>query len=305
MNKSRVVFKDKKPNINVSRMVTAFKKLDEKIDTEIKGQFNQTVIIKSGNVTVKNSELDCEFETEFDDDTAANEAEIIIYNLTDKTINQFKHNAKITITAGYGTDTGVIFSGFIVDKETYFEDVDKVTVIRVLDDRNREEREIENISYSANTKASYILKDLCGRVGLPIAVFKVARDYTYTDEVTVDGDLFDKIKDYAEVCGVSAYICKSKLYVRSLKDGDNTHFKLSAETGLLSVAEFEKKSKSKEFGEEVIKGFKIECLLQHRIQTASIIELDSKNYKGKFRVKSGEHHYNGSDFITKATIVQV
>lgn len=305
MNKSRVVIKDQKPNINVSRMITAFEKLNEKIDTEIKGQFNQVVVIKSGDVTIRNSELDCEFDCEFDDDAVANEAEIVIYNLTDKTINQFKHNAKITITAGYGSDTGVIFSGFIVEKQTYFEDVDKVTVIRVLDDRNREEREIENISYSANTKASYILKDLCGRVGLPIAVFKVARDYTYTDEVTVDGDLFDKIEDYAKICGVSAYVCKSKLYVRSLKDGDNTRFKLSAETGLLSVSEFEKKNKSDEFGEEIVKGFKIECLLQHRIQTASIIELDSKNYKGKFRVQSGEHRYNGSDFITKAKIIQV
>lgn len=304
MKNSRPVITDQKPNLKVSRMVTAFQQLDEKIDTEIKGQFGQTVVIKSGNVTVKNSDLDCEFTTAFDDNTAADEAEIIIYNLTDRTINQFKNNAKITITAGYKSDNGVIFSGFIVSKKTLTEGVDKKTIIRAIDDRSRQGRTVESISYAAGTKASYILKDLCGRVGLPIAVFKTVRDYSYTDEVTVDGDLSEAIKQYATVCGVSAYICKSKLYVRSLKDGDNTRFKLSADTGLLSVAEFEEESSTEEYT-DVIKGFDVEMLLQHRIQTASIIELDSKNYKGTFRVREGTHTYSGSEFKTTAKIIQV
>ena len=302
--KSKAIITNQIPKKNVSKMITAFKKLDEKIDTEIKGQFGHTVIIQSGNVTIRNSELDCEFSTAFDDNTAADEAEIVIYNLTDKTINQFKNKAKITITAGYGTDTGIIFSGFITSKKTYREGVDKITQIRAIDDLKRLNKEVESISYVAGTKASYILKDLCGRVGLPVAVFKVVRDYTYTDEVTVDGDLSEAIKQYATVCGISAYVCKSKIYVRSLKDGDNTRFKLSADTGLLSVAEFEEESNTEEF-KDVIKGFDVECLLQHRMQTASIIELDSKNYKGTFRVREGTHSYNGTDFITTAKIIQV
>lgn len=304
IKKSKAIITNPKPKKNVSKMITAFKKLDEQIDTEIKGQFGQVVIIQSGNLAIKNSELDCEFSTAFDDNTAADEAEIVIYNLTDKTINQFKNKAKITITAGYGTDTGIIFSGFITSKKTYREGVDKITQIRAIDDLKRLNKEVESIAYVAGTKASYILKDLCGRVGLPVAVFKVVRDYTYTDEVTVDGDLSEAIKQYATVCGVSAYVCKSKIYVRSLKDGDNTRFKLSADTGLLSVAEFEEESNTEEF-KDVIKGFDVECLLQHRMQTASIIELDSKNYKGTFRVREGTHSYNGTDFITTAKIIQV
>ena len=134
-------------------------------------------------------------------------------------------------------------------------------------------------------------------------MFKITRDYTYTDEVTVDGGLSDAIKQYAQVCGVSAYICKSKLYVRPLNDGDNTKFKLSADTGLLSVSEFEETVSSEEFGEETIKGFDVEMLLQYRLQTASIIELDSRNYKGTFRVREGSHTYSGTDFKTTAKII--
>lgn len=303
MSKSKVVL-EAKQSTRVSKMITAIQKLDEKIDTNVSGQFGQTVVIQSGNVTIRNSELDCEFTTSFDDNTQADEAEITIFNLTDSTINQFKSKAKITITAGYNADTGIIFDGYITSKRTYVEGVDKITTIRALDDSKRYNQSVESISYAANTKASYILRDLCGRVGLPIAVFKVARDYTYTDEVTVDGGLSDAVKQYATVCGVSAYVCKQKLYVRPLNDGDNTRFKLSADTGLLSVAEFEEESDTEEY-KDVIKGFDVECLLQHRMQTASIIELDSVNYKGRFRVREGTHSYSGSEFKTTAKIIQV
>lgn len=303
MNKGQV-FINQNRGTKVSQMITAIQQLDEKFDTKIDGLFGHNVIIQSGNVTIRNSELDCEFTVNFDDNTEADEAEIIIYNLSNNTINQFKDKAKITITAGYNTDTGVIFSGFIISKKTTTEGVDRVTRIRATDDLKRSNREVQSISYVANTKASYILKDLCGRVGLPIAVFKIVRDYTYTDEVTVDGSLSEAIKQYATVCGVSAYVCKSKIYCRSLKDGDNTRFVLSADTGLLSVAEFEEESDTEEY-KDVIKGFDIECLLQHRMQTASIIELNSKEYKGTFRVREGSHTYSGSDFKTTARLIQV
>lgn len=294
----------KNPNMNpkVSQMAIALTKLDEQIDTEVKGQYGQKVIIKSGNVTIKNDDLDCEFSVDFDDDLAANEAEMTIYNLTNNTINGFVNGAKITIEAGYGKDTGIIFSGFITAKKTLTEGVDRVTTVRAIDDQSRQNMTVESISYAAGRKASYILKDLVQRVGLPIAVFRVVRDYTYTDEVTVDGSLTDAIKQYAKVCGVSAYICKSKIYVRSLNDGDNTRFKLTADTGLLSVSEFEEESKSEEYS-DTVKGFEVEMLLQHRIQTASIIEMQTKNYKGQFRVREGTHTYNGSQFTTKAKVV--
>jgi hypothetical protein len=283
-------------------MAKAMQMLNEKFETTPKGQFGHVVVIRSGNVTIKNSELDCEFSMNFDDNTEADKAEITIYNLTDRTINGFKTNAKITITAGYGTDTGVIFSGFLTYKRTYRNGADKVTELQAVDDLNRVNREVESIAYAAGTKASYILKDLCGRVGLPIAVFKLTKDYTFTDEVTVDGSLSDAIKQYAAECGVSAYVCKSKINVRPLTDGDNTYFKLSADTGLISVSEFEEEQTT-EAGKETVKGFEIECLLQHRMQTASIIELNSRDYKGLFRVREGSHEYDGTNFLTKAKIV--
>lgn len=287
----------------VSKMVLAMQEISEQIITErVGGQFGHSVKIKTGYVTIDNSELDFEFTVPFDDDTTANETEITIYNLSDATINRIEVNKSITIEAGYGSDTGIIFSGFISAKRTKYEGLDKITTIYALDSFSLTERKLANISYAAGTSASYILRSLVGMVGLPIAVFKTNRDYVYTDEVKLDSGLMENIKRLAKICGVSAYICKSKIYVRSLKDGDNIRFSLSADTGLLSVSEFEEEEENEGY-KDVVKGFEVECLLQHRIQTASIIDLESKNYKGRFRVREGEHSYNGTDFITKVKVV--
>lgn len=55
---------------------------------------------------------------------------------------------------------------------TKVEGVDRITTIYAIDDMDLKERELpKEIEYKANTKASYILKDLLGKVKLPIAVF--------------------------------------------------------------------------------------------------------------------------------------
>ena len=226
----------------------------------------------------------------------------MVYNLTDKTIRQIKKGNKITITAGYGKDVGVIFEATISKIKTLYEDLDKATYIYAIDGKGKPEREISEISFSEGTKASTILKNLIGKTGMPIAVFKIKRDYTFKDKTTVDGGLMEGIRKYAQICGVSAYVCKSKIYVCPLSYGENTNFVLSADTGLLSVSEFEEEQTTEEFT-DIIKGYEMEMLLQHRIQTASIINLQSKNAKGTYRVREGSHSYDGENFITKVKAI--
>ena len=285
-----------------SHLVKAIEQVAGKIDTEVKGQYGHTVIIKTGDVTINNSELDCEFTIPFDDDTEANEAEIIVYNLSDTTIKNIKSGAKITVTAGYGKDTGVIFSGFISSKKTYHDDCDKVTKIFALDDMNLKEKDVTSVSYAKGTKASKILRDLVKKVGLPVAAFEVKRDYTYKNEETVDGGLMSNIERLAGICGVSAYILKSKIYVRPLNKGDNTNFELSNDTGLIDYEAFEEKETNGDY-KDIIRGYKVTMLLQHQVQTASIFKIKARDVSGTFRVMSGSHEYNGDEFITKAKVV--
>lgn len=156
------------------------------------GMFGSKAVIKSGNVTLKSDEIDFEFTVPFDDNLEAKEVDITVYNLSSNTINNLKRNAAITIEAGYKGDTGVIFSGFIDNVKTGYEDVDKVTTITCWDCVGTET--ITNVTYKENTKASTILKDLISKLKIPIAVFNMRRDWTYTSSVTVDGCLREEIK---------------------------------------------------------------------------------------------------------------
>lgn len=299
---SHVVFKETR-NGKAANLISALKQERSTLAPEIEGQFNRTIMVQSGNVIISNSELDVDFNIPFDDDTEANEAEIIIYNLSNNTINNIITNAKIVIIAGYGKDTGVIFSGFVSAKKTYFNNCDKVTKIYAIDDINLRERNIESVTFAKGTKASSILRHLCEKVNLPIADFTISRDYTYSDEETIDGGLMSNIKRLAGICAVSAYILKSRIYVRPLTKGDNTYFEISVDTGLLEIEEFEETSQNGDFTDKIC-GYNLKILLQHQLQTGSIVSIRAIGVNGKYRVKSGSHECSGDDFITKAKVVR-
>lgn len=299
---SQVVIKDKQHKGSFSRMAIAIQQVAGKIDTIPDGLYDQKVKINAGGVIITNDELDLEFDIPFDDDIEANEAEITIYNLTDETISAIEEKGAISIEAGYGNDTGVIFSGYISKKKTCWEDCDKVTTIYAIDNNGKQETELTNVSFSSGTQASTILKNLVGRVGLPLAVFSTRRDHTYKDKVTVDGGLMQNIKKYAQICGVTAYVCKSKIYVCPLAYGAYDLFYLTADTGLLSATEFEETNTAEDYTDHIT-GQEIEMLLQHRVQTGSVINISTKSVKGDFKVREGSHTYDGNEFKTKVKAI--
>ena len=234
-----------------SRIVESIRHLESEIILETEqadtsGLYHHTVTIKIGDITIDNEELDCEFDIPFDDDTEADEAEIIVYNISDTTIQNIKRDAQISVTAGYGDDTGIIFSGIISKVRSYYSGNDRVTEIYAIDQAVLKERELKSKSYAKGTKASKILQDLISQVGIPVAVFAPKRDHTYKDKSTVDGGLMENIRKYAKVCGVSAYICKGQIYARHILDGDGLDFTLSSDTGLLSLSEFEEEQTAEE-----------------------------------------------------------
>ena len=291
-----------------SRIVESIRHLESEIILETEqadtsGLYHHTVTIKIGDITIDNEELDCEFDIPFDDDTEADEAEIIVYNISDTTIQNIKRDAQISVTAGYGDDTGIIFSGIISKVRSYYSGNDRVTEIYAIDQAVLKERELKSKSYAKGTKASKILQDLISQVGIPVAVFAPKRDHTYKDKSTVDGGLMENIRKYAKVCGVSAYICKGQIYARHILDGDGLDFTLSSDTGLFSLSEFEEEQTAEDF-KDTVKGYEMTMLLQHRITTASLIHVQSRNVTGVYRVREGSHTYDGTDFLTKVKAIE-
>lgn len=286
-------------NKNASRLIKAMSGWGDNFYTNPPdGVFGSKVIIKCNGVTIDSDNLDIAFEIPFDDDLEPNEAEITIYNLSTTTENQFEKKKKITVEAGFTGDTGVIFTGYVDKKKTTYDRVDKTTVLYCVDRAST--NEMKEITFKKGTKASTILKTLINKTGTPIAVFKVRRDYTYKDEQKVDGNLQENIKRYSEVCGVSTYINKGKVYCRYLKEGDALDFTLSEDTGLIgSPSEFESEIALEDSKKETIKGYECECLLQHRFSAGGRVTLKSRDVSGTYRICSGTHTFNIAEAVTK------
>lgn len=293
------------PNKTVSRLIKAVgMSVADASKMPENAQFGFKAVLITPTVKITNDVLDMEFEVPFDDDMVANEAEFTVFNLSDKTINALKYGDTITLTAGYGDDTGIIFSGFISKVSTQTEGTDRATTINALDDIKYSAQMMNEQTFSEGVTASTILNSLLSRTGLPIEVFKPQRDHTYWSETKIDGSIVENIKTYSDVCGVSTYVHKQKIYCRPIWDGDNLHFNISTDTGMINSPEpFEEENQNEEYVDKVT-GFNIEMLLQHRIATAGIVHSDTLKYKGDYRIVSGTHSYDGLSATTKFKCIQ-
>lgn len=295
MNDSqRILSKNEK---HASKLIKTIGNLTSKSFEDIpKGSWNSVAIIKTNGLTIDNSIVDLEFTIPFDDDLESNEAEVIVYNLADDTINKIKKDEKLTITAGYKEDSGIIFNGYVVKVSTRRDGVDKITTIKCVDDIS--EKNIVTKSYGAGIKASAILDDLLALTKLPIKVNRKYRDWTYDSSVNIDESLQSAIKKYSKVCGVSTFVSNGSIYCQYIKDFTDINFTVSEETGMIGSPSPYTEEITAEDYTDTIEGYEIQMLLQHRMSAGAGIKLKSKNVNGTFRVRSGEHVYNESQHIT-------
>lgn len=243
------------------------------------------------------------FTINFDYDEDPNKAEIEILNLSTDTISKINKLQNIVINAGYENDIGTIFSGDIQKIELITEVPDRTLKIYVLDASNEYLDSKINKSYSAGTKASYIIADALGSVGLEIGYFELKNDVTYLAGKTVCGSLRNVLKEIVmRDCDSKLYITNGSIIIRPDGTGQNIGFVLNSDTGLIS-------SPSKIDKESVdniqTADYSVKMLLNHRITTDSILQIESRTANGLFRVNKGTHTKSDSEFITEVEVVAV
>ena len=291
---------------NSSRLLKAMKGWSTALNSYSnvpKGLFGRKAIITSWAVTIDSDELDFEFEIENDDDLEANEQTVTVYNLSKNTIKNLIVGKSISIKAGYKNDMGIVCSGHISKVKTKRSGVDKVTTIYILDSMGLEEKDLANVTYAKGTKASYILKDLINKTHLPIAAFQPKRDWTYKEEVTINGGLMDSIRKYSEVCGISTWINQGKVYSCTITSKSNGYFNLNVDTGLLDSPEETEETITAEDYEDKITVINAKCLLQHRIIVGSVVKLKSLEYNGEYRVRKCKHIFSPDESYTELELI--
>lgn len=278
--------------------------------------FGRRAVLNVGkSVTIDSDNLTMTFDIPFDDDTDPNESVIEIYNLSNATTKLLKRNETVSLSAGYKTDgSGVILASRVSSTRSYRNGVDRVTRITVIDGPNldgiqlpertevtgkkkKTVKKTRKKTYAKNTKASQIIRDLVPLLGVPVGKIRLPRDPVFAKGYTVDGKVLDELEKLAKTCRAQVFIHKQRIYVCPFSDVTTTNqFNLSSETGLIGSPEF--------YENEDESGYKLRCLLQFRIGLGSLITVDSKTVKGRFRVKRGRHYWSGSDFFTEIEVVK-
>lgn len=254
-------------------------------------QFGRRIELIVGGKTLRSEDLQIHFDVPFDDKPEANESKVIIYNLSDSTINAISVYAKVVLNAGYEGAVGTILEGYIYDHDTRWQDVDKETTFYVHDSSDPRTKALGSVSYGKNAKADTIIRDIAKRASLPVAMLKLPKNAMYARGRNVSGVSLEIIRDIAQDCGAQAYILKGKLYVRPIADTGNETITVSGDSGLMGSPDY--------FTDEGDRGYDFKKTLDHRIEPKTIINLQGKDAKARLRVRKGRHVANESEFLTE------
>lgn len=246
--------------------------------------------------------LDIEFDISFNDKEEPDVSEVTIYNLSEDSINEIKKQGYCIVNAGYREmgNKGCIATGDIEDVVTDWQGLDKVTKIKVSDGGKEWRKAKLNTTYGEGVKASTIMKDLCGVLGYEIVEISPKEDITYKLGKTIKGYCSENLKKLVKDTKSKMYINKKRITIRDERKGDDIGFLLTAETGLVGNPTLNKddsedktdlrdSEKGKKKNKEEKKTWKVTCLLNPKIETDSIIKIESKTCSGQFRVVSGKH----------------
>ncbi len=260
--------------------------------------FGRKIELITGTKSFTNEDFTIYFDVPFSDSEDANIAEIEIYNLKDSTINEIKKGSNVILNAGYEGDVGAVLLGEVKNSFAEWDSVDKITTIDVLDGGGKWLSTPIKRTYKPGITAKQVLNDLLSVTGLEIGAFSLPNNKVYPGGKTVDDKLSRAIAYIARDCGAKTHTNRGKIFIRPKSEGDSIGFVLNSERGLIASPT----PTEKEVDGETVKGWEVKSLLNHRITTDSVLIIESKTANGQFRVESGAHKHDGSDFYTEMVV---
>ena len=255
------------------------------------------VDLKAGGKEFKGSDFTIDFRVPFSTSKDPDISEVQIYNLSKDSISSIQSKAYVILNAGYKGNIGNILSGKIENIFTEWQGVDKITTLKISDGGLEWRNAKIQKTYQAGSTSKYIMSDLASMLGLEIAEINPKKDITYQLGKTVSGSIEQALKRLAQDTDSKMYIDKGRIYIRDGKKGTETGFLLNSDHGLTGSPE--KIEEESEKGKKIVK-YKVQSLLNHKISTDSIIQIQSKTVNGNYRVESGIHT---GDFITEMVVV--
>jgi len=237
---------------------------------------------------VKLPDLDLAFSIPFDDKNEPSFPDITVVNMSEDAVNAVKVGSEVILNAGYTGNVGNILFGTVskkygniqngVDTEFKFQVTPSVEIML---------RKTVQETYVAGTKASYIVKDLLGKVNLEVGTIVLTNDISYPTGKIVKNSIQKELELIAKETDSWFYTRANIIFINTNVYELDTGFLLRPDTGLIGYPELI------DIDGQV--GYKITTLLNPMMTVGSVFRLESKYVNGLFRVHAGTH---SDDFMT-------
>lgn len=258
--------------------------------------FGRVIEVTIGGRLFRSPELTIEFDLPFSENSAANVGEVRIYNLAEETVKALEAGAPVVVQAGYQGDVGTVFVGTASEISTSWEGVDKVTAVVIGDGAAQWLTARVNKTWRQGVRASEVARDIIGLLGLRVGRIQLPSDITYLTGKTFATSAKAALEEIAADTGAKLHVTREAVYLVPPGNWRRVGVFLSAETGLIESPQ----PSSQRPG-----AYRIRTLLQHRITTDAMLEIDSRTAKGQFRVVDGRHKSSIQEHVTEALVVPV
>lgn len=285
--------------------------LDTKLETTEKSSSN-LYLLQDHQIT---------FSIKKDNNKDPNQAEIVVYNLSDDTVNYInrgiRNNLAVALAVGYeGEELVMIFKGTIQWVSDTFDSVDRKTTLHCLDGGINIAEARTSRSYPKGTKIKRVVTDLVKDLGTTEGNIHVDNDQTLSSATAMCGNTSHYLEHICKSIDHNVSIQDGSVYVtpRSQMSSARSAY-ISPETGLIGSPEpfhndikpTKKVTKSSKKAKKPTDGVKFKCQMNGAILPEKTIWLKSRDYDGPFKVVSVSHNGDkeGKEWVTEVECVSV
>ena len=261
------------------------------------------------------------FSIKKDNNKDPNQAEIVVYNLSDDTVNYInrgiRNNLAVALAVGYeGEELVMVFKGTIQWVSDTFDSVDRKTTLHCSDGGINIAEARTSRSYPKGTKIKRVVTDLVKDLGTTEGNIHVDNDQTLSSATAMCGNTSHYLEHICKSIDHNVSIQDGSVYVtpRSQMSSARSAY-ISPETGLIGSPEpfhndikpTKKVTKSSKKAKKPTDGVKFKCQMNGAILPEKTIWLKSRDYDGPFKVVSVSHNGDkeGKEWVTEVECVSV
>jgi len=260
----------------------------------------QLVVGKPGDPGIEIDKLRITFDIKKTTENTANEATISLFNIGQTTRNLVREEgSQVILRAGYENGDGLqsLFFGGITRVEEKRGGTDHETIIEAYDGRSSRNSVQVSLSYGAGSKASNIVNDIVSALGLSLGN-RPQLNAEFNHGFSFAGLAKDALTRVLDAEGFTWSIQNEQLYItRPDEAPEVTAVVLSPNTGMIGRPE--------DISEDGVTKWRIQSLLFPQIIPRSIVEVESVDLSGQYRVEVAEFTGDtfGGDYMTTIEVV--